>query len=59
MSQDNQKNVDADELERAELLDQIGEVNARIQQKVAALMAHPNVPQTFKDELEKISGEVK
>lgn len=59
MSQDNQGIVDADERERSELLARIGEVNAKIQQKVAALMAHPNVPQVFKDELEKISGEVK
>ena len=58
MSQVKQGAVDVDEPERAELLDQISEANAKIQQKVAALMAHPNVPQTFKDELEKISGEV-
>ena len=59
MSKDKQEIVDAEERERAELQEQISEVNARIQQKIAALMAHPNVPQTFKDGLEKISGEVK
>ena len=59
MSKDTQGVVDADERERAELLERIREVNAKIQQKIAALIAHPNVPQGFKDKLQEVSGEVK
>ena len=59
MSKAKQEIVDAGERERAELLEQIREVNARIQQKIAALIAHPNVPQAFKDRLEEVAGEVK
>ena len=59
MSQAGEGTLEADERVRAELLEQIREVNARIQQKIAALIAHPNVPQRFKDKLEELSGAVK
>ena len=59
MSHENEGSLDSEERERVELFTQIGEVKAKIQQKIAALKAHPNVPQNFKTQLERISGELK
>lgn len=53
-----ENNQETEACERAELLRQIEEVTAKIQQKVAALMAHPNVPEIFKTKLAEISGDL-
>ena len=41
--------------EEAELLRQIKETKAKIQQRIAALLAHTNVPEYFKNQLEKFT----
>ncbi len=58
MSEEDKSVIGTEERERAKLLVQIDEVTAKIQQKIAALLAHPNVPEDFKAQLERIQGEV-
>lgn len=40
---------DTNEIERGDLLSKIEELNSKIRQKILALVAHPGVPQRFKD----------
>ncbi len=56
ISADRDTSSSDEDAKRAELLAQIDIVNAQIQKKVAALLAHPNVPEEFKAQLEKFCG---